>query len=456
MKRNRDKSKKASKKDFSGLDFENEVFEKVDFHESIFNGAYFSNARFLNCDLRHTEFTESKFTNCEFVNSQLDYSDFVYTQANNMKFMRCSFSQGEWRENKLKGLSFQECSFDNATISLSSFKKTSFDLISSTNFCGASKRFNVFSETDFELPKDRIDFLRNNFGIVLRDPNSRFLSDKKHQKDFFLSLSLAKYTARLNSDVFIDLMLKAIDQLARSEGKNRLQSAKYLSLICKLTAEEGSLSIFAQELLISALNSSCKSVSDSQILLEIVDLIMFIKTYQFNAIKAIEADISDSENRVSEEILFQFKLDNTYEKQDAQDYLRQMASFLTIPVERLNLIQFRSGSTIFELIVNHSVALSSVLLFIHLSLSQVNKILEDVLRAKKNISSLSKKRLKKRTKTQALVRMQDVTPLSIMLNQGNKNYDRINRLVNQFGRAVAKIDGKGEVRIKVLKRQSER
>lgn len=455
MNRSRLKSKKQSKEDFSGLDFKNETFEGIDFHESIFNGAYFSNVRFVNCDMRHTEFTESKLTNCEFIDSSLDYSDFVYTQASRVNFTRCTFSQVEWRENILVQLRFRECTFVNSTISLCSFKGASFDPISSSSFCSASKRFNVFSETDFTLPKNKIDFLRNNYGIVFGEPNSRFVTDDEYQDDFLLSLSLLKFADRVNSEIFIDLILKAVDALSGAGGKNHIQKAKYISLICRQVVEGKVLSVFAQQLLINSLNSACKDISDSQTFMEMVNLIMFMKTHQFNAVRAIESDARDFEDETVKGILLQFRLTNSYEEGDVQNYLQQMASYLMIPTERISISQFRIGSTIFDLIINHSASLVSVLVFIHLSLSQANKILEGVLKMKKNLKSLRNKTKIRKVKTIMVQRARDATPLSIMLNQGSFNYDRINSIVTQFKRAVTKIDGKGEVTIKISTRRTE-
>jgi hypothetical protein len=181
--------------------------------------------------------------------------------------------------------------------------------------------------------------------------------------------------------------------------------------------------------------------------MEIVDLIMYIKSHQYRAVTRIESETADVGDRDCRELICELTFNNSYTRADVQGYLDQMAVFLDIPEESIRLMTIRSGSTMVEFIINHSVTLASVLVFINFSLSQVNKILENVSKAKKNIKSLVGKKGTKGLKNRALMR-QPLLPLAIMSQKGSLHYDRMNRVAARFERKVLRIEGSGDLRVR--------
>jgi hypothetical protein len=432
------KNTDQSDKDFSGLDFLNQNFQNIDFHESVFNGAHFKKVKFLNCNLKHTEFTEAKFTDCTFINCDLNYSDFVYTEIYKVSFKKCAFPHVEWRNNNFKNISFEECSFHNSTISLCAFINAVFDKDSSNNFCGASKRYNIFKGSNFSLAEDKIEFLKNNFGVRLEKRETQLLLNKEYKNEFLLNLSVLEYTNLITAEDFIDLILKASEQIITNRNqKNKIQRMKYLSLICKFTVEENSLSVFSQQLLINSFNDLSKKIKDAEIFMEIVNLIMFIKTYLHKYINSVFQEINEEEF-YSKKTTIKFYLDKSYSKKEMEVYFVAMVEFAGLNKKDFKILNYRRGSTVVEIIIETALKIGIVLAFISFTLSKVNRSLKHVVEIKKSIKKLSGKRKKSEP---ALM------PLSIMANEGNKYYTQINNIVNNYGKEVIKIDSAGKVDI---------
>ncbi|HWY10444.1 MAG TPA: pentapeptide repeat-containing protein [Bacteroidia bacterium] len=427
-------------KDFSGLDFVNQNFQDIDFHESVFNGVHFKKVKFLNCNLKHAEFTEAKFTDCSFINCELNYSDFVYTQVSKVTFEKCSFPHVEWRENNFKYISFVECSFYNSTISLCSFANTKFDKNSSLNFCGASKRYNVFSNSNFSIAEEKIEFLKNNYGIKLEKKETQFYLNKEYKNEFLLNLSAIEYANLTTTKEFIDLILKALEFIIiKRDQKNRIQKMKYLSLICKYTIEGNNLSVFAQQFLINSFNALSKKIKETEIFMELASLMMFIKTNLYKLINLISSEINEEE-LCPYKTTIRFYLNNEYSKKEMESYLITMAGFIELDRRDFKIINYHKGSTAIEIFIETTFKISAVLVFISFSLSKVSKSLKHVIEIRKSLKKLSAKKKKKNS---------DVTlmPLSIMANKSNKYYTQINNVVNNYAKEVIKIDGEGKVDI---------
>lgn len=447
-----------SEGDYSGLDINNKCFTGIDFHNSVFNGAYFKNSRFVNCDLSHTEFTEAKFLNCDFENCKLDYCDFVFLTAQQTSFRDCTFSQAEWRENSFIGLRFTNCEFYNSTISLCMFSRTVFDQNSSQNFYGATKRFNVFSQSFFELLEDKVDFLSLNYGIRIADKDAVVTISPKIKSDLLLYISFLRYLHKLDSFRFVDLVSRIADALSSGKQKNNIQKIKYLTLICKLTAEEDSLSVFCLELLLIELNKSAKKVTDSALFMEMVDLIMFLKTHQYKAMKVIESEVMNLTSEFSNNIIIRCRLENTYRKAEIKKYSFQLADFVGIPRDQISLLSYETGSTFFEFIIKCSVSIGGVLMFINFSLKQVHKTIDYLAKIKKNLKYLGKKTDKSAADTEKIkpgnsANQQDlaVVPFAVMSDEGNIYHTQVTNIINIHGSALIKLDGLGEINITLKK-----
>jgi hypothetical protein len=206
------------------------------------------------------------------------------------------------------------------------------------------------------------------------------------------------------------------------------------------------ISIFGQQFLINSLNQATKNIKNPSVFMELVDLVMFLKTKQFNAIVKIEKQVEIYQSEFSKEISCSFELMNSYNKKDIENYLSQMATFINVPRKRLQIQKFERGSTIVEFIISNIVSVGVVLLFINFSLSQVSKTLTHIVKIKKDGKSLFKGKKnapKKDKQDRALM------PISIMINEGNVHYTQINNTVNYYGKEIIKIDGAGEVKVLV-------
>jgi uncharacterized protein YjbI with pentapeptide repeats len=439
------KSKDQMDQDFSGLDVESISFEGIDFHESVFNGTYFTNVEFRNCNLRHTEFTEAKFMNCKFMDSDLDYSDFVYSQVTDVTFQNCSFSHVEWRESKFYNNRIVNSTFNNSTVSLCSFALGGFDDVSSQNFCGASKRYNVFSNVEYTLVEEKVGFLQINYGIQHNRADKELTLNQDYLTDTFLVLSALKYNSQLSSETFVELLLKGVEELSYANQKNHVQKIKYLALICKQTIEGNTIPVFAMQFILISLNTVAKQIKDPAVFMELIDLIMFLKTYQYQAILSAESEVKELAEVGGEGIRCQIILDKSYPKEDVHRFLRVMGGFLSLSDTDIEIKDLRNGSTILDFIINHYASLMALVLFINFSLSQISKTFEHLATIKKNFQSLFKK---KEEKTTGIDLKKDVAliPFTIMSNEGNIYYNQINNTVQNYGRDVLKLNGPGTVK----------
>lgn len=440
------KNKNQTGKDFSGLDFNDQVFDGYNFAESIFNGAYFTRITFVNCDLRHTEFTESRFLDCKIMNCNLDYSDFVYSELQENIFANCSFAQVEWRESKFNSVVFKKSSFYNSTVSLCTFIDCQFDNFSSVNFSSSSKRYNVFANTKFLLNEDMLTFLKRNYGIEQKkdqiNNDSSIITANDYKNDLF-KLSLYRFSKTLTPNIFIELILQGIVTIIQQDNRSYLQKIKYISLICKQTIDEDAIPIFGQQLLINRINEIARSVTDKIIFMELVDLLMYIKAAQYNSIKKLEQKYIGHMDFTSNDIHCRVTLSNTYSKAQMDTYLQIMLFFLDLPPSKIRLLSYKKGSTIIEFIITASVSIGTVLLFINFTLNQFSHTIRHLVKIKKNTKVL----FKGKKKTQISKELA-VAPFSIMLNEGNLYYRQINNTVNHFGKEVTNIGGKGKAEIR--------
>lgn len=442
-------SKSHSDLDFSGIDAKNLFLKSLNFQESVFNGAYFTEVHFTNCNLNHTEFTEARFVNCKFTDCLMDYSDFVYSQIQNCSFENCSFKHVEWRESNFESIKVSNAIFHNSTISLCRFKDFDFDTNSSESFCGASKRFNVFSQGKFILPTQKVDFLKTNFGILREDDATRFKISPKHNSESLLRLSVAKFNDALTTQSFVSYITDTIQSLIDGHVKNQLQKVKYLILVCKNVIDEGLVSIFGLQYLINSLNALAKQIRDSQIFMEIVDLIMFLKTHQYKTIASYESLNNDYDEFYG--LICRFELSKTYSKSDVKKYLSMMCDFLNIPLKSIKQLNIKRGSTIFEFVINHSVQLGGLLIFVNFSLGQVSKAVKHLKSIKKDGKELLGLKAKKDKveKAKEVSSSLSVMPFTIMNNEGNIYYQQINNTVNHYGVDAFKMDGLGKVEVTV-------
>lgn len=356
----------AQGEDFSGLDFTEKVVEGQNFFESIFNGCVFRGVRASQSIFQHAEFTETVFNKCRFEDTSFDHSDFVLSDIRDSQFIRCSFQNAEWRDAAFTRVAFRQCIFRNTTTSLSHFRGCSFDKASASSFIGKSKRFSLFSLTDFDLPQSHVEFLQTNFG-----PRSGFrLSDiPARTRNPFFDLSYLQYVDALTSRDFYDLFDEALrDVTSGGITSNRLR-LKYLVEICKLCIEESSLSIFGMQLLERKLSEEARHLTDRNYLLEMFGLIVALNATITERISSIESEVENLKQIGSARLRLNMVFERDYDRPAVERYLNLLGAYCGIEPADIRIASLAKGSTLVEVLIMVPALVLEVFRFFRYSLS---------------------------------------------------------------------------------------
>jgi len=376
----------AQGEDFSGLDFDEARLNGQNFFESIFNGCDFKNIRVAQSIFQHAEFTESKFQKCTFEDTSFDHSDFVLSDISNCKFLRCSFQNAEWRDAAFTDVVFRQCIFRNTTTSLSHFRRCSFDSASAASFAGKSKRFSLFSETNFDLPKGELEFLRTNYGLIGHETADTFVESG----DPFFDLSYLRFTNRFTSREFDDLFVECLGAVTnRGISANRLR-LKYLCEICKLCIEENLVSVFGMQLLERRLSEEAHVISDRSHLLEIFGLIVTINAAINERISEIDRESSDLKQIGPSSLRINIAFERNYDRESVQQYARQLADYCGIGGEKIRIDNFRTGSTLADFLITAPALVLDVFRFLRYSLPLATVSLIQAKKLKAAVTDLSK------------------------------------------------------------------
>jgi hypothetical protein len=355
----------AQGKDFSGHDFLELAIECQNFFESIFNGCVFERVHAAQSIFQHAEFTESTFSGCVFEDTSFDHSDFVLSSISGTEFIRCSFQNAEWRDADFYDVKFRQCIFRNTTTSLTRFRRCSFDDASAASFVGASKRFSLFSETDFRLPLQHISFLRYNFGARLGEPSGPAAS----VSDPLFQLALMYYSRTLTPEDAYQLLLEALTQITGGQaGPVRLR-LRYLSGIYKLLLEEEFFSVFTIQLFERELSQIVADVRDHEQSLELIGLLLTVRVTLRERILAIEEEVSELHEVPPSRLRLKMELENTYQRGSIDEYATQLAAFCGLSREHVVVESVRPGSTLAEVAITVAAFIPDIVRFIKYSLS---------------------------------------------------------------------------------------
>lgn len=356
----------AQGKDFSGLDFVELGIEGQNFFESIFNGCLFENLRASQSVFQHAEFTEAKLSNCTFEDTSFDHSDFVLSDINRTEFARCSFQNAEWRDTVFDNVSFRQCIFRNTTTSLAQFVNCSFDAASAASFVGVSKRFSLYSQTEFFLPRQHIDFLRFNFGI--RAPDA-VVAGTHIDEDPFFQLSLYRYSGELSSQRFYELILKGLSRTINDSTTPYRLRMGYLRGICKVVLDENLLSVFSIQLLEDELSRMVALFKDRDQILELMGLILTLRVALRAKVEGVEEEVSDLQDTTRSRLRVRMEFENTYASSVIEDYAAQLATYCGISQGQVVIEKVLQGSTVAEIVVTAAAFIPDVLRFVKYSMS---------------------------------------------------------------------------------------
>jgi|GEM_PF-2282499 len=435
--------------DYSGRDFADQEISGKSFFQSIFNGVELSRMIFDNVSAKHAEFTESELIQCSFQDCNLNHSDFVYTKLQNCIFNNCTFTNVEWRESTFHGCKFLECQFENSTISLCSFKNSLFDLSSSLNFYGQSKRYNIFVDTKMEIGEGTLEFLHRNFGIQ-GTSETRL---KESESDLLFNLSLQKFGNYLNTRDLIQGIVDILERDLKSRKRNTQQVARYIVLIVKTQVEESKISVIAAQYFVNALSKAMTTLNDSFLFLEFMDLLVFLKTFTVRKVKEIKNEVEEYSTLEANNIRCRVTLYNTYGQDVIRDFLTYFSQRLKIDAKRVELRNYQTGSTIFEFLISASVKLSEVLTILKFFLSEVKLIWSKWSEIRDNLSTYSEnaKHSKIDLKNKDSIKRVVVSGEhpSDILKESVENQDLIRNqnLLDAIGDQLLNIEGPAEVQI---------
>lgn len=366
-------------KDFSSKDFINCKLtndEEKDFDNSFFKGCIFKNVQIYNANFRHVEFDESSFSNDSyFRNCDFKSSDFIYNDIENIIFENCSFQNGEWREVVLKNVKFINCNFNSTTINLCKFMKCDFDEESSKSFEGNSKTFNIFFQTELNLSD--IKLLETNFG--LRGQNKLSIEIDQNDKSPFFEMALLYYSNQLTNAIFINKILEILTYFSTIETRNFQAKIKFVSNII-INLVQNNFSIIQMQYLYQKLLLGMQTINNQLFLLEIIKIITSLGMEINKKINMIDTYINSIKVIEKEQYNLEFKFDNTYTKEEMENFLFSLSVILDVPKESIKILSYKKGSTLLK-IATFSITFSILL-------KSINYFLPDLTLAVKNSHEL--------------------------------------------------------------------
>lgn len=137
---------------------EDQVFEKIDFTETVLAEADYENCRFLNCNFSNANLSNIHFAGCSFSSCNLSM----------VTIMKTAFRDSSFADCKLLGLHFENCHpflfevrFTNCLLNLSSFYEVK---LAKTKFINTSLQEVDFTGTDLTAAVfDNCDLLSARF-----------------------------------------------------------------------------------------------------------------------------------------------------------------------------------------------------------------------------------------------------------------------------------------------------
>lgn len=108
------------------MNFEEKVFENIDYTTIRFATGDYDLCRFINCNLHEVNLSLSRFVECEFVNCNLSMAKLGETVFNTVHFKACKMLGLDFRlaNSALFTVSFEDCTLDFSSFQKKNLKKT--------------------------------------------------------------------------------------------------------------------------------------------------------------------------------------------------------------------------------------------------------------------------------------------------------------------------------------------
>jgi Pentapeptide repeats (9 copies) len=401
--------------DLSSRDFINAVIVNQNFFESIFNGCNFLGVKATQSVFQHTEFTESIFRDCVFEDSSFDHADFVLAHLENCTFARCTFQNAEWRDSFFSRVTFKQCVFRNTTTSLARFYDCTFDVASSMNFAGHSKRFSIFHNTSFFLPPESIDFLQTTFGLRARSKTVNLNTGGVRAPLF--SLALDEYVGTLSEERFVNGVLAALDAIVHGPpNAPRQLRLRYITEIRNTFISSGRLPVFGIQYLYNEVASRVGSLHDRPAMTEGLSFIMSLRISLRERLSLVQRELGEAQRAYPGALVKRASLvfEGTYSIASIKDYILQLRTFLCLPVENgVEILGYRTGSTFFELLLAAPTQVIDLLKFFKYSLALLTITLKEATELKGAVVKLKEDRAPKVARGGAHRREKRVTDASL-------------------------------------------
>jgi len=443
----------AHGKDLSGLEIAPTQVKGGNFFEAIFNGCRMNGIQAHQSVFQHTEFTEASITDSAFEDTSFDHSDFVLSTISNTVFVRCSFQNAEWRDAKFENVQFRQCIFRNTTVSLVHFRSCQFDDASAANLVGPSKRFCLFSSTDFRLPAGDVEFLRTNFGIV---GGPEIDGSEDADGDPLFELSRRHYAGHLTEHEFYRLVMVGFEQIANSRPNSERLRLRYLIEICRIAIQERLFSVFAIRLLERTLTKRFEKVRGTEEKLLLFGLIAILRMESSERRAAIERELDSVPEVAPADVEFAFEFENTYSEKPIRTYLRQLASFAGLRATQLRVRSIRQGSTLVDAILTAAASFREAVRFVRYSISSATVVLGEVKKVQKDYRKLGNgsKAPSRKTTASAAKRVRradtkttDRTRIDAVVGTDSRESQQIDIFVDQAKEQVFIVGGRVRVTV---------
>jgi uncharacterized protein YjbI with pentapeptide repeats len=370
--------------DFSGIDILERAFSGMEIRKSYFNGCSFSKCDFNGVDFAFSEFSETSFKDCIFEKVDFTNCDFIGALLVDCRFADCSFKNGEWRNSKLLGCEFDHCSFDHTTLTLNEFVGCSVDVSSSKSMEHNSVYQNTFTNGTFAVGFSSERFVSKNYGAPSQaGPRLQALTGVRLGLE---DLCFLRSKGAVSALAIYDGCSATLKRLGDFE-RLRSSTIEFIRLILRSAVASKAVSaatLLSIEFTVSAVASE---VDDSAVFGQIMKLVIEIRTLVFDLADSFDSEDTGDDSWQVRTIAISFE--EVFSRDRADELIKALHVVARCSEAMLQIVSFRHGSTIIEVVVSGVLIVLPLMKAINLILGQAIITVE---RSQKLKKLLTKKR----------------------------------------------------------------
>ena len=432
---------RATDQDYSGLSISDRYLVNANIEKSFFNGVDLSNCTFAQVHANNVEFNESKIEECYFEGTDFGGSDFVDCSFGKVIFVNCNFEKGEWRDSAFNQCEFRECNFSHTTVALCKFSNCCFDEVSLNSAEHRAIYFNVFTLCKFAHPVRDIVFASRNFGIPARSMRSQLTATTSNVS--IEQVCLLNNIGQLRIAVLADVVESICSSLA-SKSQRRNSTLAFFSKIVRILTDERRISATSLIYLEERITHLATTVDDQDLFMAAMAAVIEIRSAIFS-VASESLNRGDASARPVRNIKVRFS--PTYARRQAEIFCETLAEAAGVPKTGLNMYDFRSGSTIFEIASTTILSTGTLLTGLNFVLRQATVTVQQLTGLKHAVTSLTTDGLEKTPKSQptksAPARMRSILKTGAVVPE----LAPVRAAVQRTGRTLVEMDEEAEVTI---------